>query len=251
LLWEGKAEKNSWAEAWPFQTLAGSHQEQEAFTYQVLEGSFDPQISSKAEVLGHIDPGPWRPVEFSMSHETMAVTSMIAGERQVAVQAKPIAAVTLQKALAKAYRGTEAHRIFEALKYTSVESVLSSVEDEELALAIQYIVACNEIPLMQVVRAGHAEWGFSFKQNEFWVQGQIDLWGKVGEEVWLVDYKTGSSAHSETAFEQLKAYAWALHKMKFVGPETPLHLAVIYPFEQKIKTEKNIDVRSLVQKFEM
>lgn len=250
LIWEGKAEKNSWAEAWPFRIEAGLHPDTD-FTYEVLEGTFDPQVMNALSMAEHADPGPWRPVEFAMSHETMAVTSMIADEMQVAAQSKPATASSLQKALAKAYRGTEAHRIFEALKYTTVQNVLDAVEDEEIANAVLFVIECDEIPLMQIIESGHAEWGFSFKHAEFWVQGQIDLWGTVNGEVWLVDYKTGSSQYSETAFDQLKAYAWALHKMNFVTTETPVHLAVVYPFEQKIKTEKSIEMQSLVQKFEM
>jgi ATP-dependent helicase/nuclease subunit A len=249
LIWEGKPEKNSWGEAWPFQTESGIHRDLE-FSYEVLTGTFEPQILQQAAEILQQDPGPWKPVEFSMSHETMAVTSMIASEMQVAAQSKPVTAATLQKALAKAYRGTEAHRIFESLKYAPVVEVLNSVEEPDLIGAIEYIVDSVEAPLMKIIENGHAEWGFSFKHGEFWVQGQIDLWGQVGNEVWLVDYKTGSTHFSETAFEQLQAYAWALHKMGFVPFGAEIHLAVVYPFEQTIKVEKNILPQSLVQKFE-
>jgi ATP-dependent helicase/nuclease subunit A len=249
LIWEGKPEKNSWGETWPFQTGSGIHQDLE-FSYEVLTGTFEPKVTQHAEELVQQDPGPWRAVEFAMSHETMAVTSMIASEMQVAAQSKLATATSLQNALSKAYRGTEAHRIFESLKYAPAFDVLNSVDDPELVDAIEYLVDCVEAPLMRIIEKGFAEWGFSFRHGDFWVQGQIDLWGNVDGEIWLVDYKTGSTRYTETAFEQLKAYAWALLKMKFVPEGAPIHLAVVYPFEQTIKLEKNVLPQTLVQKFE-
>jgi len=238
LFFEGKAEKNSWAQTCPLSLTAGLCQEAE-FSYEVLEGTFSPEVQVKNEAPVGVDPGPWRQDFENESLHTVAVTKMIESENESAAKASPLSPNFLQKALSKAYRGTEAHRIFESLKYASSEVVLAYLEDEDLKEAVKFITETKEIPLLKVIHNGHAEWGFSFRERELWIQGQIDLWGEVDGDIWLVDYKTGSSDYSPVAFEQLKAYAWALLQMKFVKAKQKVHLAVVYPFEKKIKTEKD------------
>lgn len=236
LMWAGKPDKNSWAATCPLNISAGEYQEAD-FMYTVLEGSFTPGISQKEEFQQREDPGRWQANRLDSHHQTVAVTKLIAAEMNQAAKATPLPVTVLQKALAKAYRGTEAHRIFESLKYTEVETLLENLDDEEIKEAVKYLASTQEIPLLEVIRKGHAEWGFSFQHGERWIQGQIDLWGEVEGEVWIVDYKTGSSEHAATAFEQLKAYAWALHKMNFLTKGDHVRLAVVYPFEKKVKSE--------------
>lgn len=239
LMWSGKPEKNSWASTCPLNLTTGPHPEKE-FTYEILEGSFSPQVQTRVDLQYRQDPGPWKKEESGLSHQTVAVTKMIATEMKAASKAQTLPASVLQKALAKAYRGTEAHRIFESLKYTPLETVVNHLEDPELKQAVFFIGNTQELPLLKIIQQGHVEWGFSFQHDKTWVQGQIDLWGQDGKDLWIVDYKTGSSEYASSAFEQLKAYAWALHKMQFVSQDVQVNLAVIYPFEQKIITETNI-----------
>lgn len=244
MTWSGKAEKNSWAAACPLQLTTGVHQEKD-FSYAILEGSFVPQVQVREELQIKADPGPWQKENLEVTHQTMAVTKMIASEMESASKAAAIPATVLQKALGKAYRGTEAHRIFESLKYTNADTVIETLDDDELKEAVRFIAATKEFPLLDVIQQGYVEWGFSFKHQDFWIQGQIDLWGKVGADIWIVDYKTGSSEYAATAFDQLKAYTWALHRMGFVQKDSQVHLAVVYPFEKKIKTEKNLNLVQL------
>jgi ATP-dependent helicase/nuclease subunit A len=244
LTWAGKAEKNSWAASCPLNLVAGTHQEKE-FSYSVLEGSFNPQIQKRDELSYKADPGPWQAEKSESTQQTIAVTKLIAAEMESAAKSPSLPASVLQKALAKAYHGTEAHRIFESLKYTPMNVLLEHIDDEELKAAVGFISEVTEIPLLKIIQQGHVEWGFSFQHQDFWIQGQIDLWGIVDGEVWIVDYKTGSSDHAGTAFEQLKAYTWALHKMGFIKNGSSVHLAVVYPFERKVKTERSIDLVGL------
>jgi ATP-dependent helicase/nuclease subunit A len=99
--------------------------------------------------------------------------------------------------------------------------------------------------LWEILENGFVEWGFSFRHESRGIRGQIDLWGPASGAIWVVDYKTGSSHHSAQAFQQLKAYAWALWKMAFIKSGDAVHLAVIYPFEEKIKLEKDLDLGGL------
>jgi len=242
LVWAGKAEKNSWAASCPLTLLPGLHQEGE-FSYTVVSGPFAPQVQLRESLQLRQDPGPWTqelPLAVG-SLKNVAVTRLIAEEMESAAKSPSLSANALQKALAKAYRGTEAHLIFESLKYTPVAKVLETVSDEDLRAAVEYIAEVQEFPLLGLIQQGFVEWGFRFQHQGRWIQGQIDLWGVLGEQVWIVDYKTGSSEDSLLAFRQLQAYAWALHRMNFLPPASSVHLAVVYPFEKKIKIEKDVD----------
>ncbi len=243
LIWAGKPEKNSWADSCPLQITAGTHQENK-FCYNLLNGPFEPLIQYREKLQHQKDPGLWQADKTESAHQTMAVTRLIATEHASGMT--PVSTDVLQKSLSKAYRGTEAHRIFESLKYISSENVIDHLNDKELKEALRFIVGVKEIPLMEVIQRGFVEWGFCFQHQDFWIQGQIDLWGQVNGETWIMDYKTGSSNYAATAFDQLKAYAWALHKMNFIAKDSKVHLAVVYPFEKKIKTEIDIDISQVV-----
>jgi ATP-dependent helicase/nuclease subunit A len=251
LMWAGKPEKNSWAASCPLQLTSGVHREKD-FSYAILEGPFLPRIQHREELQLQKDPGPWHaasPDSPHQGHQTVAVTRLIAAEMESAAKAVAMPASVLQKALAKAYRGTEAHRIFESLKYTPSEVVIGYLNDEELKEAVRYVSQVKELPLVKIIQQGFVEWGFSFQHQDSWIQGQIDLWGQVDGETWIVDYKTGSSDYAMTAFDQLKAYTWALHKMNFIAQDSKVHLAVVYPFEKKIKIEHDINLEGLEKKF--
>ena len=88
--------------------------------------------------------------------------------------------------------------------------------------------------MKEILKDGFAEWGFVINSEGQSVSGQIDIWGQVGDELWVIDYKTGSSYNSDIAFEQLTHYAQALKS--FVNKEkalTKINLVALYPFEQK------------------
>jgi len=143
--------------------------------------------------------------------------------------------------LARAQQGTKAHRLFESLKYVSFAE-LQAQSDEDLKAPLEFLVKGSAIPLLEIIEKGHVEWGFALQHQGALMQGQIDLWGVLGDTLWMVDYKTGSQKYSETAFRQLKAYAWALSQMGYTSGVTAVKIAVVYPMDEVVKIE---DVPSL------
>lgn len=134
------------------------------------------------------------------------------------------------RALTVAKRGTEAHRLFENFKYNENLKI-----PEDAKAAFKFIQDWKNGELLNLIRSGEAEWGFAIRHEGVLLQGQIDLWAidRKGRCV-VVDYKTGSSAHSEKAFSQLEIYAWALRHMKKADPSQNPLLLVVYPFEGKV-----------------
>ena len=87
---------------------------------------------------------------------------------------------------------------------------------------------------MRLISVGHVEYGFEVAQGLTVTRGQIDLWGKIENQVWIVDYKTGSTLYSEKAFQQLSIYAGALKKIHRWNKDIRIELNVLYPLEKQV-----------------
>lgn len=204
------------------------------FKLDLSEGSH-----AKGEFSYNVDLGPWENVDFdSKSVEASEIykklfdLDSLSKKESTKVTAqieKPKHQKSLIAILEKANYGRLAHQVFESLKYGKEIS-----SDENTKKATQYIQSLKEIPMKDILKDGFAEWGFVINSEGQSVSGQIDLWAQVGDELWVIDYKTGSSYNSDVAFEQLTRYAQALQS--FVQKEKALskiNLVALYPFEQK------------------
>ncbi|AGH96203.1 UvrD-helicase domain-containing protein [Pseudobdellovibrio exovorus] len=136
--------------------------------------------------------------------------------------------------LKKAQKGSDLHRVFEALKYVDEEQLQSSLADEDKE-SLTYLLQLKEIDLKKILQAGHNEWGFGLKTPSRFIQGQIDLWAELEDEIHVLDYKTGSSFYSEQAFRQLSIYTQALLQMKIASPQKKIIQSVVYPVEKVVK----------------
>nr|WP_295899465.1 UvrD-helicase domain-containing protein [uncultured Bdellovibrio sp.] len=239
LLWDKKIGKKSWAAHCPLNLEEGLHQEKD-FAYVVRVENGQPQKMAEQD-LAQKDLRPlWQAPQSEEKRKYISVTELVAPETLTAEAYTPKAG-QLGTGLARAQQGTNAHRLFEALKYTSYEELLQ-ISDEDLKKPLQFLANTQQIPLLEIIEKGHVEWGFALKYQDSLMQGQIDLWGIVNETLWMVDYKTGSQRYSDTAFKQLEAYAWALYRMKYLNGVKDIKLAVVYPMDEVVKIE---NVRSL------
>lgn len=144
-------------------------------------------------------------------------------------------------------RGILFHKIMESLKYKSSLNMVDLIErwfpgeEDEMAAAINYIVQLQKPPLTQVIKQGHVEWSFSMKESVSagFIEGQIDLWGIVDDQLWIIDYKSGSHVFKQKALKQLYIYAQAVRN--YLNWDKPIHIAIVYPFlkETFIETISN------------
>lgn len=137
------------------------------------------------------------------------------------------------KALKKAQRGTDLHRLFESLKYIDLDALKPTLQDGDWGL-VEYLFRQKEIDLKIVLAQGHNEWGFGLRLKDQILQGQIDAWAELENEIHVLDYKTGSPEYSDKAFEQLAIYTYALLKMKQISVVKKITHSVLYPVDQKI-----------------
>lgn len=137
------------------------------------------------------------------------------------------------ESLIKAQTGTDLHRLFESLKYNSLESLKNKVNAEQNKL-LDRLVNETRIPFRSILDHGHTEMGFGLKTKNGILQGQIDLWANVEKKIYIIDYKTGRSEFQKKAFDQLSIYTICLEKMKLIPSELPIHLVAWYVTENEL-----------------
>jgi ATP-dependent exoDNAse (exonuclease V) beta subunit len=140
-------------------------------------------------------------------------------------------------------QGVVLHRILEALKYHGVDGVRRLVEKsfnkgvDRIMDALEFVIQSDRPPMSELLKHGHAEWGFSMREgassgSQNILRGQIDLWGHINGETWIIDYKTGH-LRLEKAFFQLEIYARALVTAGKIDKQKPVYLGVIQPFQKQ------------------
>lgn len=220
------ARKNTWIKNLPLILEEGDHLIEGAFyrvqkqCLELTKASFD--ILDNSLKLAPLD--------------LPEIKKEITGKESVTsrLTAKPKAAKNLwskAKALEKAQYGTMAHKVFESLAIRKGQKFKT---EESLQKALDFIYNIETPPMREILKVGHSEWGFSVKIEDKILQGSIDLWAELEDAVYIIDYKTGSSAYSESAFEQMGIYSDALKRMGACSVNKPHVLVAIYPFEGKV-----------------
>ncbi|MES2801552.1 MAG: UvrD-helicase domain-containing protein [Bdellovibrionota bacterium] len=235
--------KNSWLEKinWLPEQF-----ESDKYSVEFLEINEEPEILVQEVQNQALDI---KPLEMAKDYRVSAgVTSLVSAElayEKEATTAKPEhLAEELSEQTVKAYnktqKGTDLHKFFESLKYNQVSEIDRTLSDVDRK-ALQWLIDQEEVNLRELFDRGHVEWGFGLQVksgvNTRMVQGQIDAWGYVNDDLYILDYKTGSTKYLRQAFDQLRAYAGCLKQMGLVSKGQRIRLAVIYPFEQKVKFE--------------
>ncbi|OFZ31513.1 MAG: hypothetical protein A2622_02715 [Bdellovibrionales bacterium RIFCSPHIGHO2_01_FULL_40_29] len=152
----------------------------------------------------------------------------------------------------KAKKGTDLHRLFESLQIFSGDPAMMENLNQRLnpeqKKSVQYLLSVTDVPIRKIIEFGHVEFGFGLQTNRGVLQGQIDLWGVVAGEIYILDYKTGSSAYFEKAYQQLLFYAHCLYKMNLLDFAAPLNFVVTYPLEAKTLSRQFINFADLSKK---
>ena len=232
-----KPASNSWHTRlnWP---ASGTHQTenytQESLEYGIEVNPIPSKGNPKIAVKPKLDLAP---KATALSVGTISVTELISTSEShhpdAPIKLQPVVMDKMIDHLNKAQKGTDLHRLFESMKYLSLAKILDKATQDEKA-ALKWLLSLKEIPFQSILDQGYAEWGFGLKTQLATIQGQIDLWGRLDNQVYILDYKTGSAIYSEKALRQLGRYSECLKKMNFIKPNDLVHLVVIYPFEEKI-----------------
>jgi len=99
--------------------------------------------------------------------------------------------------------------------------------------AVRYLKTQDQFPFQEIIKKGYREWGYDRynSENDQIESGKIDLWAQLGDELWIVDYKTGLLSGEEKGFEQLKRYQKVLSE--YLKGVVSCKLVLTFPFKKK------------------
>jgi ATP-dependent helicase/nuclease subunit A len=251
LSWTGGAQSKSWAEMVRLDLDPGVH-ETSSYTYKVESNDQRPKENDRDDTEAIAPRAHWqKPLmatgalqifEGSQIEKPMSVSEIL--ERKPGIVTGVGSKREVTHWLKLAHQGTAVHRLMELLKYPSQKRLSRLIakwfpEQEERVLgAVEFVRKSAAPPLLEIIKNGEVEWGFSIIEEGLLIEGQIDLWGRTDSgEAWIIDYKTGNPELREKAFEQMSLYALAIRKSGLLQKDEPLKLAAVYPFAELVFVE--------------
>lgn len=239
--------ESSWAHLLSCWKSGEGVHEKEQYSFTVKYSPFEKlQLESLQDKKAKTVREPFELKAESGTKQRFSVTSLIEGlakaqpEQQATQNIERIA-----KSIKAPSLGSILHGVFERMRYQEHFDLVTYLSDklgdeaESFIESTDYVLGLNEPPMADLIQTGHVEWGFQVKTSKGILEGQIDLWAEQGGHVWVVDYKSGSTKHSDKAFQQLKYYAWALNKA--FGHKS-FKLAVVYPLSAEVKVQDFSDL---------
>ncbi|HEX4925794.1 MAG TPA: 3'-5' exonuclease, partial [Bdellovibrionales bacterium] len=241
--WSGVPKKDSWVQRMKWDLTTGRHQ-REHYLYEVRDridevSNYVPLVQ-KASV-------PRTPYKSALEvRRTQSVTELLKsqefGDNSLARS---------QARLKKSLDGVLIHELFEAMRYTrelplEVLRTRFGERAEHIQRAIEFVRGLREVPMGELLKSGHAEWGFLLSEKGHNLPGRIDLWGESGGTAWIIDYKTGDPDRTPSAFDQLSIYSLALRRF---GVKAPIKLAVIYPLSEYVSVRPAPEEQWVLERF--
>lgn len=233
LVMNSDIKNQSWAQKLFLNFTEGEHFA-EGYSYRVKKFSSLPEIRNVARletaVAKQESPQKFLVIK-NENIKSSSVTSLL--DRVGSQTAETVNTFELIK---KSQFGTDLHRVFESMKYLSFKQVSLLYKTQNLQDTLNYIHNLKAPPMLSLIEKGFVEYGFEVLRSGQIIKGQIDLWAKLGNEVWIIDYKTGSTQYVEKAFQQLNIYAQALQLIHQWKNDIKIHLSVLYPIQEQVFT---------------
>jgi ATP-dependent helicase/nuclease subunit A len=233
MTYEGKIQKNSWLSRLKWDLSEGTHKK-EGFSYLVTSElsryNWKSAQARKLEPIQILD-------NQAKTQKRVSVTSLAekVSSREHEKSVPSVSKGSLLNKMRKVGAGTTFHKLLELKSRRpnlDIRSDLGALygNSEDVAKAVDYLLELKSPPMLELVNTGFPEWGFMTCYNECVLEGQIDLWGTVNGEHWIIDYKTGSTDYKDKAMAQLRIYGDVIKK--HTGSEK-VHIAAVFPMEEK------------------
>ena len=232
--WTEPAKKNSWLEQIRFDLNDGAHQAEE-YCYEVTREVRPVEKFQSTKEEESRTRSPWKSAVASSVKQT-SVTEIV----EIS-SLKKFTRGNFMNTIEASKRGVMMHKLMEMMKYHhSTDQIKKLIElwfpdqSAEVTSAVNWMSELTEPPVISLIKAGEVEWSFAIKESGQIIEGQVDLWGKVGSQVWIIDYKTGNPDSYEKAFSQMELYSLAVRRAGFAKPDEQIQLAAVYPFSEKV-----------------
>ena len=83
--------------------------------------------------------------------------------------------------------------------------------------------------MKDILMNGYAEWPFLHQKGEEMIEGKIDLWAKIDDTIWVIDYKTGRKLSDKRVVKQLQLLFSGISRKIQTEKETCCYL----PFRER------------------
>lgn len=221
--------KNSWSSQVPLSVDPGIHEFQSC-KYFVRQQRFEPILENRVHQVQPILE-PRQRLSF-LSEETLPVHKTSVTQSLITdVESSQVASL---KTFGKIEFGIQIHKKLEKLKYLSQDEIQERINQGDFEKGIRYALSLQSPPILEILRNGEVEWGFSFIDHQVRMEGQVDLWAYMDGILYVIDYKTGSLKFLEKAFLQLELYQRAICQIKNIKPQR-IQLCVLYTEKEEIK----------------
>ena len=217
LVWQENPRQGTWASDFPFELSEGNH-EKLGFKYQVRRKLAEPSIGAHCIQEYGVYPPPYREKSIQESRAT-PVKVPPEGIRQF---------------LENSRRGKELYRFLESLRY---QPELWNDGAGEYAEELSFLKSLNEIPFEKILSRGETDWHYVIEVNDQRLRGQVDLWVREDNQVWLLQYKVGALKDADKTLEGLENSAWAMKQMGLIKDSDQIHLWVIYTSEKETRSK--------------
>ena len=216
-IWTENPRKGSWASEFPFPTTEGSH-EKEKFNYQVRRHLPSPHIlESSSEIFLDIR---------AHFQEVSKLSKFTEGSQFSAEEVK----ISLENSR----RGGDLYRLLEAIRY---QPHLWDETDHQYAEVLSFLKSFNKIPFDKIISQGETDWRYVIEIKEQRYQGKVDLWFRDGHQVWLIDYRMGTTRDAMKTLKNLETSAWAMKQMGLINDSDQVHLWGLFIFEKESRNK--------------
>ncbi|MCB0357759.1 MAG: PD-(D/E)XK nuclease family protein, partial [Bdellovibrionales bacterium] len=256
--WQGDIHEDSWLGRSSFRLVPGINRLKK-YSYQfqnveiadeglVYKNKQKEQLSLEVLNLSKLKSNKLRKIsvtrfldEFNSVNANTFASSFTEGDAQSQLKGTQVAQL-----------GSDFHLLFEKARYAKsfqpreyIQKYFSENLHDKILKAFHWVKELNMPPMQSLLSTGYVEWGFQWQCQDLILEGQIDIWGNVSEETWLIDYKSGSSEYVQKAMQQLDLYSLALYEMGY----NRIKKAVLFPFAEKVVIEQALNKKSLIEKY--
>ena len=231
-VWTANPRRGSWASEFPFPSADGEHRvtnsENGQFIYRVRSQMPEPRVIADFVT----QPGAYRKPFRNLHPYDPDVNPTSLGSPEV-----------VKLLLENSRKGIDLMHFLEALRF---QPELWNEADPIFSEPLTFLKGLKEIPFEKMISEGETNWQYVIEFKNQRLRGQVDLWARFENQVWLVNYKFGALKEAKNILERLESAAWAMKEMGLIKNSDQVQLWALSTGEQESRSK----VLSAAQLFE-
>ena len=222
-VWTANPRRGSWASEFPFPQTEGQHQISSSgnngFVFRVRTQISEPSVFALTATEVGSYRAPFKELPLRRTNKEADAKGSAEGVRII---------------LENARKSSDLLQFLEALRY---QPDLWNETDPIFAEPLRFLKGLKEIPFEQIISQGETNWQFMIEFKNLKLRGQVDLWSRDKDQVWLVDYKIGALKDAKSILQRLESAAWAMKEMGLIKSSDQVHLWALYTTEKESRSK--------------